>query len=118
MRLTDLGEVTNQLNEFEHALKGGNDRLHRPVAKCMMVFMYKGLFANMSLPFAHFPVSSVKGYDIFPLVWEAIGHLQRIGCVILGITCDGGTPNWKLFQLKYKPGADLSTLTIWQQKYY
>ena len=41
--------------------------------------MFRGLFTNIALAFAQFPVTSVKGHDIFPLLWEAIGCLNRIG---------------------------------------
>jgi len=72
----------------------------------MLVFMFRGLFTNIALAFAQFPVTSVKGHDIFPLLWEAIGRLNGIGCVILGITCDGAAPNRKLFHMHTKPGCD------------
>ena len=100
---TDLGEVSNQLSEFERSLNNDNPRLHRPLAKSMLVFMFRGLFTNIALAFAQFPVTSVKGHDIFPLLWEAIRRLNRMGCVILGITCDGAAPNRKLFRMHTKP---------------
>ena len=96
---TDLGEVNNQLDEFEAHLKGSSSELNRPLAKTMLVFMFKGLFTNISLPYAQFAAHSLKGHEMFPLLWKVIGRLTRIGCCILGITCDGSSPNRKLFQL-------------------
>ena len=72
----------------------------------MLVFMYRGWFSNITLPFAQFPVASPKGHDLFPLLWKAIGRLTKIGCVILGVTCDGATPNCKLFRMHAKPKCD------------
>ena len=96
---TDLGEVNNQLDEFEAQLKGGSSELNRPLAKTMLVFMFKGLFTNISLPYAQFAAHSLKSYEMFPLLWKVISRLTRIGCCILGITCDRSSPNRKLFQL-------------------
>ena len=95
---TDLGEINNQIDEFQHAVTDGGESLHQPIAKAMLVFMFKGLFNNVSLPYAQFPVCSVKGGDIFPLFWQTVGRLQRIGYVILGATCDGCSSN-RLFSL-------------------
>ena len=53
---TDLGETNNQLDDFEAMLK--NDAsLQRPLAKTMVVFMFKGLFTNTVLPYAQFAAS-------------------------------------------------------------
>lgn len=102
---TDLGNVSNQLDEFLQSFKDHSESLPRPLAKAMLVFMVKGLFNNVSLPYAQFPVCSVKGGDIFPLLWKAIGRLERIGYTVLGITGDGCSPNRRLFKLHRKEGT-------------
>ena len=107
---TDLGDISNQLEEFLQSFKDHSESLPRPLAKAMLVFMVKGLFNNVSLPYAQFPVLSVKGGDIFPLLWKAIGRLERIGYVVLGITCDGCSPNRRLFTLHQKQGTPTNQL--------
>lgn len=107
---TDLGDISNQLDEFLQSFKDHSDSLPRPLAKAMLVFMVKGLFNNVSLPYAQFPVCSVKGGDIFPLLWKAIGRLERIGYVVLGITCDGCSSNRRLFTLHRKRGTPTNEL--------
>ena len=106
---TDLGEINNQLDEFEAHLKGSSSELNRPLAKTMLVFMFKGLFTNISLPYAQFAAHSLKSHEMFPLLWKIINRLTRIGCCILGITCDGSSPNRKLFQL-HQGKKDSSTI--------
>ena len=96
---TDLGKVNNQLDEFEASLKNNASLLQRPFAKSILVFMFKGLFTNTALPYEHFAVSSLNGADMFLLLWKVIARLTRIGYCILGVTCDGGSPNRRLFQL-------------------
>ena len=81
---TDLGDVNNQFNDFEKLLSSDGTGLQRPLAKTMLVFMFKGLFTNVAMPYAQFPAFSLKGSDMFPLLWEAIGRLTRIGCCVLG----------------------------------
>ena len=112
---TDLGDVGNQLDEFVQSFKSDNQSLPRPLAKAMLVFMVKGLFNNISLPYAQFPVNSVKGGDIFPLLWKALGRLERLGYVVLGITCDGCSSNRRLFALHRQleqPASELVYKTV------
>ena len=107
---SDLGEVNNQLDDFKKSLSGNCTGLQRPLAKTMLVFMFKGLFTNVAMPYAQFPAFSLKGSDMFPLLWEAIGRLMRLGCCVLGITCDGGSPNRWLFQLHQMPDTPKSKI--------
>jgi len=71
--------------------------------------MFKGLFTNISLPYAQFAAHSLKGHEMFPHLWKVISRLTRIGCCILGVTCDGSSPNQRLFQL-YKVEVISSTI--------
>ena len=100
----DLGDINNQLDEFEASLKQNTSMLQRPIAKTMIVFMFKGFFTNIALPYAQFAATSLTGADLFPLLWKVIERLTRTGCCILGVTCDGGSPNQRLFQLHQMPG--------------
>ena len=94
---TDLDEVNNQLYDFEQSLSDDGTGLQRPLAKTILVFMFKGLFTNIAMSYAQFPVCSFKGADMLPLLWEAVRRLSRMGCCVLGVTCDGGSPNRRLF---------------------
>ena len=40
---------------------------------------------------------------MFPLLWKVIERLTRTGCYILGVTCNGGSSNRRLFQLPEDP---------------
>ena len=65
---TDLGVVNNQLIDFEQSLSSDDTGLQRPLVKTMLVFMFKGLFTNIAMPYAQFPACSLKGLDMFPLL--------------------------------------------------
>ena len=107
---TDLGDISNQLDEFVQSFNDHSESLPRPLAKAMLVFMVKGLSNNISLPYTQFPVCSTKGGDMFPLLWKTIGRLERIGYIILGITCDGCSSNRRLFRLHRKDGNPANRL--------
>ena len=101
---TDLGEVNNQLDDFEAMLKKDASSLQRPLSKTMVVFMFKGLFTNIALPYVQFAASSITGADMFPLLWKVIERLTKVGCQVLAVTSNGGSPNRRLFELHKLPG--------------
>ena len=77
---TDLGDVCNLLAEYEQQQSGGGSTTFcRPVAKCMVVFMVRGLFTSLKFAYAQFPSTSTKGCDLFVLLWKVIERLTRLG---------------------------------------
>ena len=73
----------------------------RPLAKTMMVFMVRSLFCDISFPFAiaQFPMSSAQAHNVFPLLWQVIDRLELDDIHVLGVTADGVSVNWKVFQM-------------------
>ena len=107
---SDLGEVNNLLSEYEdHFDKTG--ATPRPLSKCMLVFMIRGLFTSMKFPYVQFPAVSTKGADIFPLVREAIRRLTMLGLTVVTVTCDGASDNRKMFSMHNSDSA-LSYKTV------
>ena len=101
----DLGDINGYLRDFEHQLaqeSKSSGTSSRPVAKTVAVFMVRGLFSSLQFPYAVFPSCSIKGSDLFPLLWEAIGRLTRNGFHVFAVTADGCKSNRKLFQLHSK----------------
>ena len=84
----DLGGVVQQLKDFEQRLSS-DSQIKRPLAKTIMVFMVKGAFTNIKFPYAQFPMTSGTGYNLFPLLWQAIDRLECNGVCVLGVTADG-----------------------------
>jgi len=94
----DLGEVTNLLDEAEDQAIQDEDYL-RPLAKCMLVFMIRGLFTSLKFPYAQFPAVSTKGSSLFPLLRKILARLTRLGLIVLGVVCDGASDNRRMFSL-------------------
>ena len=95
----NLGEINNQLIEFERALAADRESTQPTLASSMIVLMVRGLFCRLNYPYAQFACSDVKGGLLFDPVWKAISRLEKLGFCVLGLTCDGATPNrrfWKL----------------------
>ena len=63
---TDLGEVTNLLDDAEGQATQDESHL-RPLAKCMLVFMIRGLFTSLKFPYVQFPAISTKGSVVIDL---------------------------------------------------
>ena len=93
----DLGGTLQQVNDYEERLSSGNQS--RPLAKTMMVFMVRGVFCNISFPYAQFPMSSAQAHDVFPLLWQVIDRLEVNNIHVLGVTADGVSVNRKVFQM-------------------
>ena len=66
IRYSDLGEVTKLLDEAEDEETQDENHLC-PLAKCMLVFMIRGPFTSMKLPYVQFPAVSTKGSSLFLL---------------------------------------------------
>lgn len=104
----DLDEFNNHLIDFESAIsQGTNKKSHRPFAKTLLVFMVRGLVTNFIFPYALYPATSLKGCDLFPLLWEVIERLTRNGFRVFAVTCDGATCNRRLIKLHSKTRKDL-----------
>uniref|UniRef100_A0A1X7UCH1 Transposable element P transposase-like RNase H domain-containing protein n=1 Tax=Amphimedon queenslandica TaxID=400682 RepID=A0A1X7UCH1_AMPQE len=70
-----------------------------PLAKSMVSFMVKGLFTSLKFPYAQFPCVSLVGEQLFPLFWEAVFRLERIGFKVIATTFDGTSVNRRLVAL-------------------
>ena len=95
---SDLGGVVQELNEHKH-LVAGDGRKYKQLAKTMMVIMVRGVFTDISFPYAQFPLASPSGSDLFPLIWKAVDRLECNDIKVLGVTCDGASINRRMLKL-------------------
>ena len=93
----NLGEINNQLLEFEAAISQESQRA--PLASTMLVMMARGLFYKLNYPYAQFGCANLSGDQLFDPVWQAILRLERLGFCVLALTCDGASPNRRLWKL-------------------
>ena len=93
----NLGETNNKLLEFEAALSQESKKA--PLASSMLVMMVRGLFYKLNYPYAQFGCANLSGDQLFDPVWQAILRLERLGFCVLALTCDGASPNRRLWKL-------------------
>lgn len=65
------------------------------------MFMVRGLFSNLTFPYVQFPCTSLSGEQIYPLVWDCIGHLEVLGFKVLTLTADGASCNRKFMRMHF-----------------
>lgn len=59
--------------------------------------MVRGVMFKLEFPLAHFGSRDAGGNILFPIIWEAIRHLEAWEFKVLCITADGASPNRKFF---------------------
>lgn len=93
-----MGDINSLISQYERKLEKEDDH-NIPIANSMLVLMVKGLFSSLAFPYAQFPCCTVKGNQLYPILWEAISRLELSGFRVLGLTCDGLAANRRLFHL-------------------
>ena len=76
---SNLGDTNTYLAAFEKQMQSPDIPEKTSLAKTIMVFMVRSLFSRLKFPYAQFPVTHLKGHQLFDLFWEAISRLERIG---------------------------------------
>ena len=99
----DLGDFNNHFVDLERTISEEvNKQPHRPLAKTLLVIMVHGIGTNFVFPYALYSALSLKGCDLFPLLWGVIERLTRNGFSVMAVTSDGVSCNRRLFQLHSK----------------
>jgi hypothetical protein len=91
-----MGDINEHLAAYEKSLESGDEDYAVPLAKSILVLMVKGLFSSLKFRYAQFPCSTVRGSQLYPIVWEAVCYLDMLGFRVLGLTCDGLAHMWYL----------------------
>ena len=95
---TDLGDINAHIANFEAQLESGTVPT-KALAKSVLVLMVRGLNSGLQFPYVQFPCASLRGDQLFHIIWRAVGRIQRYGFHVLGITCDGLAANRQMFRL-------------------
>ena len=87
----DLGD-----EELNYATLKKQDEL----ASHVMVFMIRGLINPFKFSFANFATANATAIQIYPLVWKALGILEKkCHLKVLAICCDGMSSNRSFFEM-------------------
>ena len=81
------------------------------VAKQMLVFMVRGIFASVDFPYAQYTTRGISGDQLYPVVWEVVKHLECAGLQVHALTCDKASPNRKFYRM-HQLNKELTYKTI------
>ena len=111
----NLGEINNVLLDFEKHCQENTDPMP-DLATYMLVFMVRGITIRLEYPLAHFPCNGgITADSIFPLVWDAVRHLETIGIKVVASTSDGASTNRRFVKI-HKPPKSAKGLVIYKTK--
>lgn len=96
---TWLEEVSSKVNNVNDDSNNIMHTLQTLIFRTVVVFMVRGLVTDLHFPYALFPVKTLKGHELFSLLWRTIERLTLLDFKVHTITCDGAKCNRKMFAL-------------------
>ena len=60
---------------------------------------------GLQFPYVQFPCGTLRGDQMFHILWKTVGRLERYGFKVMGMTCDGLAANRQLFRLHAPKGS-------------
>ena len=94
---SDIGDVNQHLIQLEKQSLDPN--YTEKLSTSMLALMIRGLFTDLTFPYASFPTSNLTGDQIVPIFYEALLRLERCGFKVACCTLDGNSVNRKFFQI-------------------
>ena len=77
-------------------------------ASQVLVFLVRSLVSPLKFSLANFATNNAISVQFFPLFWKAVGILaENCKLKVVGITCDGASPNRRMFQLHLGMNEDV-----------
>ena len=101
----NVGDVNNQLLQFEREWTSKSNG-QPPLATHMLTFMVRGLLSDLEFPYTQFASSSMSGDQLYSLVWGCVRRLEACGFKVIALTCDGGSPNRKFYNMMRLNGVE------------
>ncbi len=96
---TNVGEINDVLDKVEQQ---ADKKSHCNVSTHMLLFMVRGMFSTLEFPYAHFATRGISCDSLYPIVWEAVQHLECCGMKVIAFCCDGASPNRKFYKMHGK----------------
>ena len=94
-----LGDINNSILDLQRDMDKAANPSHPPIATHLLALMVRGVFFKLEFPIAHFGTDKLNAATLFPIVWEAVRHLESSGFKVIGITADGASANRKFFRM-------------------
>ena len=90
------------------------------IATHILAFLIRSIVNPFKFSLANFAISGASASQMFPLLWKAISICELNSLKVLAVTCDGASPNRKLFKMHFpmtneddmNPDVDVTYKTI------
>ena len=69
------------------------------VASHALVFLIQSIVNPFKFSIANFATDGISAPEMFPLLWKAISICEKSSLKVIVVTCDGASPNHKLFRM-------------------
>ena len=111
-----LGYVDSGDTELNYATMEKTDN----IATHILAFLIRSIGNTFKFSLANFATSGVSASEMFSLLWKAISIWELNSLKVLAVTCDGASPNRKLFKIHFpmtyeddmNPDVDVTYKTI------
>ena len=90
------------------------------IATHVLVFLIRSIVNPLKFSLANFATTGATATQMFPLLWKAISICEMNMLKVLAVTCDGASPNRKLFKMHFhmttedemNPDVDVTYRTV------
>ena len=69
------------------------------VASHALVFLIQSIVNPFKFSIANFATDGISAPEMFPLLWKAISICEKSSLKVIAVTCNGASPNRKLFRM-------------------
>ena len=66
------------------------------------VFLTRSIVNRFKFSLANFATDGISASQMFPLLWKAIYKCEKSSLKVIAVTCDGVSPNCKLFRMHWQ----------------
>ena len=93
--------MTGEFKTFQEKLEReqSEDKLERELALHVIVYMIRGIFSNVSYPFAFFASTGFRASQLYPCTTDATKVLTCLGFHVRAYVSDGAGPNRKFYEI-------------------
>ena len=88
--LVDLGDIYTNYATLKSVEK---------LASHVLAFLVKSIVNPSSYSFATFTTNGVTAFQIMPIFWKPVHHLEKINLKVIAAIADGASPNRIFFKM-------------------
>ena len=122
----DTGELIGYVDSGDTELNYATMEKTDNIATHILAFLIRSIGNTFKFSLANSAISGASASEMFPLLWKAISICELNSLKVLAVTCDGASPNRKLFKMHFpmtneddmNPDVDVTykTINLWSKE--